>query len=79
MVVYRAGGKEYWIATDRFDLSAEQLALVYKLRWNIEDFFGWWKKHLKVYHLIARIRYGLMVQMIVGLITSLLLAICCHG
>ncbi len=78
VVAYRAGGKEYWIATDRFALSAEQLALVYKLRWNIENFFGWWKKHLKVYHLIARTKYGLMVQMLAGLITYLLLAICCH-
>ncbi len=59
-------------------LGAEQLALIYKLRWDIENFFGWWKKHLKVYHLIARTRYGLMVQMLAGLITYLLLAIYCH-
>lgn len=78
VVGYRAGGKKYWIATDRFDLSAEQLALIYGLRWNIEIFFGWWKKHLKVYHLIARTKYGLMVQMLAGLITYLLLAIYCH-
>lgn len=78
VIGYRVGCKKYWIATDRFDLSAEQLALVYKLRWDIENFFGWWKKHLKVYHLIARTRYGLMVQMLAGLITYLLLAIYCH-
>jgi IS4 transposase len=50
----------YWIATDRFDLS-EQVAEAYKLRWDIEIFFGWWKRHLRVYHLIARTKYGLMV------------------
>jgi len=27
--------------------------MIYKLRWQIEIFFGWWKRHLKVYHLIA--------------------------
>lgn len=71
-------GKEYWVATDRYDLTAEQIALIYKLRWNIEIFFGWWKRHLHVYHLIARTPYGVMVQMLAGLITYLLLAIYCH-
>ena len=50
----------------------------YKLRWDIEIFFGWWKRHLIVYHLIARTKYGLMVQILAGLITYLLLAIYCH-
>ena len=78
VVGYRVAKKEYWVATDRFDLSAEEVALVYKLRWNIETFFGWWKRHLKVYHLIARSEHGLMVQIFAGLITYLLLAIYCH-
>ena len=78
VVGYRVAGKEYWVATDRHDLTAEQIALIYKLRWNIEIFFGWWKRHLHVYHLIARTPYGVMVQMLAGLITYLLLAIYCH-
>jgi IS4 transposase len=61
-VGYRVEGKEYWVATDRHDLTAEQIALIYKLRWNIESFFAWWKHHLRVYHLIARTPYGVMVQ-----------------
>ena len=78
VVGYRIGQVNYWIATDRFDLSAEQVAEAYKLRWDIETFFGWWKRHLRVYHLIARTKYGLMVQILAGLITYLLLAIYCH-
>jgi hypothetical protein len=78
LVGYRVQEKGYWVATDRYDLTGEQIALIYKLRWNIETFFGWWKQHLKVYHLIARTPYGLMVQMIAGLITYLLLVIYCH-
>jgi len=42
-------------------------------------FFG---RHLKVYHLFARSKNGLMVQILSGLITYLLLAIYCleqHG
>lgn len=78
LVGYRVANVDYWIATDRHDLSAEQIAFTYKLRWNIEIFFGWWKRHLKVYHLISRNKYGLMVQMLAGLITYILLAIYCH-
>jgi hypothetical protein len=78
VVGYRVDNKDYWVATDRHDLSAEDVATVYKLRWNIETFFGWWKRHLKVYHLIARSEHGLMVQILAGLITYLLLAIYCH-
>ena len=82
LVGYTVEGKSYWIATSRCDLTAEQIALIYKLRWQIETFFAWWKRHLKVYHLISRSRHGLMIQMLAGLITYILLAIYCqeeHG
>jgi len=78
LVGYRVDGVDYWVATDRRDLTAEQIAKIYKLRWDIEKFFAWWKRHLRVYHLIARSQYGLMVQILGGLITYLLLAIYCH-
>lgn len=78
LVGYRVDGVDYWIATDRRDLTSEQIAKIYKLRWDIEKFFAWWKRHLRVYHLIARSKYGLMVQILAGLITYLLLAIYCH-
>jgi len=78
LVGYEVDGVRYWIATNRYDLSGEQIAQAYKLRWNIENFFAWWKRHLKVYHLIARSAYGLMVQILAGLITYLLLAIHCQ-
>jgi len=79
LVGYRVNNVNYWVATDRYDLSAEQIAMIYKLRWDIETFFAWWKRHLKVYHLIARSRHGLMVQILGGLITYILLAIYCHN
>jgi len=78
LVGYTVNGTKYWVATSRFDLTAGQIALIYKLRWDIEIFFGWWKRHLRVYHLIARSEYGLMVQIFAGLITYLLLAIYCR-
>lgn len=78
LVGYEVANVKYWIATNRHDLTAEQVATAYKLRWDIENFFAWWKRHLKVYHLIARSEYGLMVQILSGLITYLLLAIYCY-
>lgn len=79
LVGYRVAGVDYWVATDRRDLTAEQIARIYELRWEIEKFFAWWKRHLRVYHLIARSEHGLMVQILGGLITYLLLAIYCHN
>jgi len=78
LVGYIVDGTKYWVATDRYDLTAEQISFIYKLRWDVETFFAWWKRHLKVYHLIARSEYGLMVQILAGLITYLLLAIYCR-
>jgi hypothetical protein len=78
LVGYEVDNVKYWIATSRHDLTAEQIATAYKLRWDIENFFAWWKRHLKVYHLIARSEHGLMVQILSGLITYLLLAIYCY-
>jgi len=78
LVGFTVDGTKYWVATSRFDLTAEQIAHIYKLRWDIEKFFAWWKHHLRVYHLIARSEYGLMVQILSGLITYILLAIYCR-
>ena len=79
VVGYRVEDKQYWLATNRFDLPATDIALIYKLCWEIEKFFGWWKQLLNVYPLIARSSYGFMVQVLGGLITCLLLAIYCHN
>ncbi len=77
VVGYQIEDVKYYVATDRHDLTAEQIATVYKLRWTVESFFKWWKEHLKVYHLIARSEYGLMAQILGGLITYLLMTIYC--
>ncbi len=78
LVAYTVEDTDYWIATNRFDLTADQIAEAYKLRWEIESFFAWWKRHLSVYHILARSEYGMKIQIFAGLITYLLLAIYCH-
>ena len=78
LVGFRVGKKTFWIATDRADLTAAEIAFIYSLRWEIEKFFAWWKRHLKVYHLISRNRHGMLLQLLAGLITYMLLVLYCH-
>ena len=78
LVGFKSRGKIYWIATDRADLSAEQIAFIFALRWEIETFFAWWKRHLKVYHLISRNYHGVWLQLLAGLVTYLLLVLYFH-
>jgi len=78
LVGFKSRGKVYWVATDRADLSAEQIAFIFSLRWEIETFFAWWKRHLKVYHLIARNYHGVLLQLLAGLVTYLLWVLYFH-
>ena len=75
LIGLRVRRKVLWIVTNRRDLTALQIACVYQLRWHIETFFAWWKRHLNVSHLIARSPSGLLMQLLAGLITYVLLVI----
>lgn len=78
LVGFKSRGKVYWVVTDRADLSAEQIAFIFALRWEIESFFAWWKKYLDVYHLISRNPHGVLLQLLAGLVTYLLLVLYFH-
>lgn len=78
LVGFKSRGKSYWIVTDRLELSAAQIAFIFSLRWEIETFFAWWKRHLKVYHLISRTYHGVLLQLLAGLATYLLLVLYFH-
>jgi IS4 transposase len=41
LVGCRVEGKKYWVTTDRHVITAEEISYIYKLRWDIEIFFGW--------------------------------------
>lgn len=41
-------GNELHLITNRFDLSADEIAELYKARWAIELFFKWMKQHLNI-------------------------------
>ncbi len=77
LIGLRRGRKHLLIVTSRTDLSAEQIATKNRFRWQIETFFAGWKRHLNVYHLIARSQHGVFMQLLAGLCSYLLLAIYC--
>src|SRR3989304_4634555 len=49
----RSAEQTLLIATDRMDLSAELIGLIYRYRWQIELFFRWFKCILGCQHLLA--------------------------
>ena len=65
----------FLLVTDRMDLSAEMIALIYKYRWQIELFFRWFKCILGCKHLIAHSENGITIQVYCALIASMLITL----
>lgn len=55
-------GRTYRIATSRWDLSAEEVAELYRCRWAIELFFKWLKQHLRLVKLQSTKPQGIWNQ-----------------
>lgn len=66
---------DMWLLTDRMDVPAESVALLYKYRWQIEIFFRWLKCTLGCRHLLAHSENGIQIQMYAALIASLLVVL----
>ncbi|GAB62904.1 MAG: IS4 family transposase [Candidatus Jettenia sp.] len=65
--------KTLLIVTDRMDLPAELIMLMYRYRWQIELFFRWFKCVLGCKHLLAHSENGVTLQVYCALIASLLI------
>jgi len=63
------------LVTDRMDLSAETIALIYRYRWQIELFFRWFKCILGCSHLLSLSENGVSIQVYCALIASMLITI----
>lgn len=66
-------GKVLRILSNDIDMPAEQIASLYKRRWQIELFFRWIKQTLKIKHFIGRSENAVRIQIAVALIAFLLL------
>lgn len=67
--------QEWRLLTDRFDLSAEEIAKLYAYRWEIELFFRWFKCVLGCRHLFSECENGMRLQFYTALIAGLLVVI----
>ena len=74
---FRTGEADYvfLLATDRMDLSAEIIALIYRYRWQIELFFRWFKCILGCKHFLAHSEKGVTIQVYCALIASMLITL----
>lgn len=62
------------LATNDFDRSAEELAALYKRRWEIELFFKWLKQNLKIKQFLGRSENAVKIQIYTAIITYLLVS-----
>ena len=61
--------------TNNMDLTAEQIALLYKNRWQIELFFKWIKQHLKIKSFWGTSENAVRIQIFCAIIAYCLVAI----
>jgi hypothetical protein len=66
-------GKMLRIVTNDLDASAEEIADLYKQRWQIELFFRWIKQTLRIRHFIGVSENAVRIQIAVALIAFLVL------
>lgn len=66
-------GKELTFVTNLMCYNSEEIAWLYKKRWDIELFFKWIKQHCKIKTLMGHSENAVRLQMITGIITYLLL------
>ena len=65
-------GKELTFITNVMQFASEEIAWLYKRRWDIELFFKWIKQHCKIKKFIGHSENAVRLQMITGIITYLL-------
>ena len=68
-------GEILLIATDRFDLEADVIALIFKHRWMIEIFFRFFKHVLGCRHLLSYCQNGIELQTYAAIIACMLIAL----
>ncbi len=64
--------------TNNFELPAEQIAMLYKNRWQIELFFKWIKQHLKIKSFWGTSENAVKIQIYSAIIAYCLVAIVGH-
>jgi hypothetical protein len=68
-------GQSLLIVTDRFDLDADVIALIFKHRWAVEIFFRFFKHVLGCRHLLSYDRNGIELQTYAAIIACMLISL----
>jgi hypothetical protein len=63
------------LATNRLDVPAEIIALLYHYRWTIEIFFRFFKQILGCRHLLSRSQHGIEIQTYCAIIACMLISL----
>ena len=66
-------GRKIELVTNDLDAPAEEIAALYKQRWQIELFFKWIKQNLKIKHFLGTSENAVKIQVYVALIAFLIL------
>lgn len=75
IIVKRDRNHTLRLVTNDLDASAEEIAALYKQRWEIELFFKWMKQNLKIKHFIGVNENAVKTQIYIALIAFLILRI----
>lgn len=70
--------RNFTFLTNNKDLTAEQIALLYKNRWQVELFFKWIKQHLKVKSFWGTSENAVRIQIYSAIIAYCLVAVVGH-
>ena len=65
--------KAIMILTNDFNITAEEIGVIYRHRWQIELFFKWIKQHLTIKHLFGKSKAAVVNQLFIALITYCLM------
>lgn len=68
-------GKRIFFITNIRDLNANEIADIYRQRWDIEVFFRFLKQELNIKHLLNHSQNGIQVQVYVALLLAILLTV----
>ena len=75
-VTYRDDkGRTYEFITNNFDISNEEVALIYKIRWQIELLFKKLKQNFQLHYFYSETENGIKTQIWITLIAQLLLMV----
>lgn len=77
--VWTTRGREFLFLTNAMELTAQQIANLYKNRWHIELFFKWLKQHLKIKKFWGTTENAVRIQISTAIIAYCLVAIIQHN